>query len=219
MGTMVRFGTSGGIPHIEQSWVVQSEFKMLEFALSDVEQAFRQLEFAIKLMCDCESGDLDKKKFDSDVTILLDEENVRFPDGSFQSDKEVSTASQINVGICFGVSAIVLDAAFEAAKIERNPNSRDPKDELRTLVYMVRCAFAHNFAKPCWKAKGNFARNIQLDLGENDLSIDMAALHGNDFDYSHIGGFSNWYRIREKITQPDVWKFELACFSHRWLSK
>ena len=174
---------------------------MLEFALSDVEQAFKQLEFAIKLMCYCERGDLDKEKFDSDVTILLDEENVGFPDGSFQSDQEVFTASQINVGICFGVSAIVLDAAFEAAKIKCNPNSRDSKDELRTLVYMVRCAFAHNPAKPCWEARGNFARNIQLNLGENDLSIDMVALHGNDFDYSHIGGFANWYKIREKAVR------------------
>ena len=181
---------------------------MLESALSDVEHAFKQLEFAIKLMCYCERGDLDKKKFDSDVTIQLDEENVEFPDGSFQSDQEVVTASQINVGICFGVSAIVLDAAFEVAKIGRNPNSRDPKDELRTLVYMVRCAFAHNPAKPCWDARGEFARIIQLNLGENDLSINMVALHGNDFDYPDIGGFANWYKIQEnavraiKDTQP-----------------
>ena len=170
---------------------------MLEFALSDVEQAFKQLEFAIKLMLYCERGDLDKEKFDSEVTILLDEENIVFPEGSFQSDQEVFTASQINVVICFGVSAIVLDAAFEAAKIECNPNSRDPKDELRTLVYMVRCAFAHNPAKPCWEARGNFARKFQLNLGESDLSMDMVALNGNDFDYSHIGGFANWYKIRE----------------------
>ena len=174
---------------------------MLESALLDVEQAFKQLEFAIKLMCYCERGDLDKKKFDSDVTIQLDEENVEFPDGSFQSDQEVVTASHINVSICFGVSAIVMDAAFELAKIGRNPNSRDPKDELRTLVYMVRCAFAHNPAKPCWEARGDFARNIQLNLGENGLSIDMVALHGNDFDYSHIGGFANWYAIREEAVR------------------
>ena len=62
---------------------------MLELELSDVEQAFKQLEFAIKLMCYCELGHLDKGKFDFDVTIQLDEENVGFPDGSFQSDLEV----------------------------------------------------------------------------------------------------------------------------------
>ncbi len=170
---------------------------MLELALSDVEQAFKQLEFSIKLMLYCELGNLDKEKFDSDVTILLEEENIGFPAGSFQSDQEIITASRINVSICFGVSAIVLDAAFETAKIECNPNSRDQQDELRTLVYMVRCAFAHNIAKPCWEARGNFARNIKLNLGESDLSLDMVALHGNDFDYPHIGGFANWYKIRE----------------------
>ncbi len=174
---------------------------MADFAPSDVDQAFKQLEFAIKLMCYCENGYLDKKKFDTDVTILLDKENIGFPDGNFQSDQAAITASQINVGICFGVSAIALDAAFETAKIKRNPNLREPEDELRTLVYMVRCAFAHNFAKPCWEAKGDFAHNIQLNLGENDLSIDMMALHGNDFDYSHIGGFANWYKIREKAVR------------------
>ena len=174
---------------------------MLEPALADVEQAFRQLEFAIKLMCYCERGDLDKEKFDSDVLILLEEENVGFPDGSFPSDQEVITASQVNVGICFGVTAIVLDAAFETANIARDPQSQDPKDELRTLVYMVRCAFAHNLAKPCWEARGNFARNIQLNIGETDLSIDMVALHGTDFEYSHIGGFANWYKIRDKAVQ------------------
>ncbi len=94
-----------------------------------------------------------------------------------------------------------MDAAFEAAKIARNPNSRDPEDELRTLVYMVRCAFAHNLAKPCWEARGNLAHNIQLNLGESDLSIDMVALHGNAFDYSHIGGFANWYKIREEAVR------------------
>ncbi len=174
---------------------------MLEFALLDVEQAFKQLESAIKLMCYCERGDLDRERFDSDVIILLSEENVVFPDGGFQSDKEVLTASQINVGVCFGVSAIVLEAAFEAAKIERDPNSQNPRDELRTLVYMVRCAFAHNLAKPCWEARGAFARKIQLNLGENVLSIDMVALHENAFEYSHIGGFANWYTIRDKAVR------------------
>ena len=47
------------------------------------------------------------------------------------------------------------------------------------------------------EGRGDFARSIQLNLGENDLSIDMVALHENDFEYPHIGGFANWYKIRE----------------------
>lgn len=174
---------------------------MREFALLDVEQAFKQLEFAIKFMCYCERGDLDKRKFDSDITILLDEENIRFPGGSFQSVQDIIIASKINVGICFGASAIVLDGLFEAVGIKPNPRSQNHKDELRTLVYMVRCAFAHNIAKPCWEARGDYARNIQLNLGKRELSINMVTLHGKDFDYSHIGGFANWYTIRKMAIQ------------------
>lgn len=176
---------------------------MLESVISEIEQAFKQLEFAIKLMCYCEQGDLDKEKFDTDVTILLADGNIGFPDGSFQSDQEIIAASQINVGVCFGLTAIVLNAAFESAEIQLNPDSRDPKDELRTLVYMVRCAFAHNPADPRWNARGNFARRIQLNLGDGDgeVSLDTAALHGINFDYPHIGGFANWYKIREMAVQ------------------
>ena len=170
---------------------------MLVSALLDVEHAFKQLEFAIKLMCYCERGDLDREKFDSDITILLEEENVGFRDGSFGSDQAIIIASRINVSVCFGASAMVLDALFETAKIARNPKSRHPNDELRTLVYMVRCAFAHNPAKPCWEVKRSYARDILLNLGESDLSIDLKSLHGTDFHYSHIGGFANWHKIKE----------------------
>lgn len=173
---------------------MNEEFK---FALEDVEYAFKQIEFAIKLMCYCENGHLNKEKFDSEIIILLDEENVEFPNGSFQSDQDIIIASQINVSVCFGASALALDALFEKAKIRRNPKSQDAKDQLRLLVYMVRCAFAHNPAKPCWEVRGDFARKIKLDLGGKELSVDMEALHKKDFDYSHIGGFANWYKIKE----------------------
>ncbi len=166
----------------------------IKLALEDVENAFKQLEFAIKLKCYCELGYLNKEKFDSEIQLV--EENIVFPSGSFQSN-QIIFSSRINVGICFGASAIALDALFDEAGIKRNPSSRDPNDELRLLVYMVRCAFAHNIAKPCWEVKDNNARKIKLDLDEKELPIDMKALNKKDFDYSHIGGFRNWYKIKE----------------------
>ena len=110
-------------------------------ALADVEHAFRHLEFAIKLMCYCEGGRLDLEAFDADTTILLVTENVGFPTNHFSSIEAVIPASQALVGMAFGTSAMVLEAAFEVAGLSRNPSSRLPADELRTLVFMVRCAF------------------------------------------------------------------------------
>lgn len=52
-------------------------------ALEDVTRAFRHLEFAIRLMCYCELNHLDREKFNTDVTILFDRENVAFSSGTF----------------------------------------------------------------------------------------------------------------------------------------
>jgi hypothetical protein len=62
---------------------------------------------------------------------------------------------------------------------------------------MVRCAFAHNPAFPCWEVKGpDFTRTLSLDFGGRPLAVDLASLHGTPFDYAHIGGFAAWYKIR-----------------------
>jgi hypothetical protein len=168
----------------------------MQATLLDVEHAFRQLEFAIKLNCFCEKKHLDKDQFDTDVLILLEEQNIGFAEGGFRSYDEIIMASQINIGICFGVSATVLDAAFEEAGINRNPGSQDPNDALRTLVYMVRCAFAHNFANPRWNVRRQYAHVITLNLENELLTVDLANLNELEFDYCHIGGFANWYKIR-----------------------
>jgi hypothetical protein len=172
----------------------------ISLALDDVTHAFQHLEFAIKLMCYCELDHLDRSKFDSDVTILLEKENVRFPPNTFQTLDSVVLASQANVGVCFGTTAIILDAAFEAADIPRRPLSHAPADELRTLVYMVRCAFAHNPAMPCWNAKKLYARSLSLPLGSSSaFSMDLAALNDKPFEYEHIGGFANWFLVRTEV--------------------
>ncbi len=166
-------------------------------ALADVNYAFRHLEFAIRLMCYCESGHLDLANLDTDVSILFERENVGFPSGTFSTIEAVVPAAQALVGMAFGTSAMVLDAAFEVTGFKKNPHSLKPEDELRTLVYMVRCAFAHNPALPQWEARGEkYARMLSLSVGDMALTIDLASLHGQTFEYDHIGGFASWLRIR-----------------------
>jgi hypothetical protein len=166
-------------------------------ALTDVGYAFQHLEFAIRLMCYCESGHLDLTNLDTDLSILFERENVGFPSGKFATIEAVVPASQALVGMAFGTSAMVLDAAFDVAGLKGKPHSRKPEDELRTLVYMVRCAFAHNPALPLWEARGkDYARMLSLPVCGTPLSIDLASLHGQPFEYDHIGGFAMWLRIR-----------------------
>jgi hypothetical protein len=167
-------------------------------ALADVELAFRHFEFAIKLMCHCELDHLDRGRFDADATLRFEKENVSFPSNTFETLDSVVSAAQANVGVCFGVTAIVLDAAFEIAGIRPHPRSLAPRDELRTLVYMVRCAFAHNPAKPCWEVHNDYARCLSLSLGAKSVALNLASLHDTLFEFEHIGGLASWFEIRRK---------------------
>ena len=166
-------------------------------ALADVTHTFRHLEFAIRLMCYCEQGRLDLANFDSDLSLLLTHENVGFEAGRFATLESIIPPAQALVSVAFGASAMVLNAAFDVAGGARKPTSRLPEDELRTLVYMVRCAFAHNPAFPLWKARGKeFVRQLSLPLDSGSLTVDLRLLNGKPFEYEHIGGFANWLKIR-----------------------
>jgi hypothetical protein len=171
----------------------------ISLALEDVTHAFRHLEFAVKLMCYAEMDHIDREAFNSDVTLLLEKENVAFPESSFQSLDSIVLAAQANVGVAFGVSAIVLHAAFEAAGISRKPESNAPDDVLHTLVFMARSAFAHNPAMPCWEVRGPYLRQLSLQLEGEVIAVPLPQLHGSTFDYSHIGGLANWFRIRRAV--------------------
>jgi len=82
--------------------------------------------------------------------------------------------------------------------LKNQPASRLDADELRTLVRMVRCAFAHNPALPVWEALGkDYSRHLSFAMRVASLSVDLASLHGHLFEYSHIGGFGNSLRIHD----------------------
>lgn len=162
-------------------------------ALEDVNLAFKQLEFAIKLMCHCELRHLNNSKFDADITILSDKgSNISYA-APFSSYEEIIKHSQINVSISFGASAIALYAALKTVGVNFN---KGVLDDIGIIVYMVRCAFAHNIADPKWKVKTRFLKQVSLILDGEKISINFEQLNGHQFKYDDIGGLLNWYRIK-----------------------
>ncbi len=171
----------------------------LDHAIHDVEHAFRLLEFSIRVLTYFELGKVDLHLFGQDTTIQLDEENLTFDDGHFSSGEEAELAAKIAVGASFGTSAIALDNLFEATDLNRNPASNDEFYLLWTLIYAVRNAFAHGVADPRWVVKGKYQREIEISIAGRKTVINLAALDGHEFDYSHIGGFAKWFQIKDRV--------------------
>jgi hypothetical protein len=83
----------------------------------------------------------------------------------------------------------------------------DTDGKLRLLVYMVRCAYAHGFAYPRWNVTNKNAGVLTLDVESYTITLDLPLLHGQQFEIEQIGGYENWYRIRNAASRL----FSAAC--------
>ena len=169
----------------------------LQEALEDVDIAFHQLEFAIRLLSYCELGNLDLHEFDQDHLTMLPAGSLHFPRGKFADVDSVVAAASVNVLITFSASVLVLDQAFEAAGIKFDPQPSDDIVRLRTLVYMVRCAHAHRLADPQWHVSPKYRQRMMLTVDGMNIDLDLAVLDQASFDIEAIGGYLGWYRIRD----------------------
>lgn len=168
----------------------------MQDALDDLDIAFRQLEFTIKLLSYCELGHINPADFDTDHLVALGDERLHFPSGNFPDRISLERAAGTSVLIAMSASALVLDDAFTAFGMKPNAEAADNVGQLRALVYMVRCAYAHGIAAPLWEVRGKYLRNLAIDLNGVPLSLDLRPLNGQPFHIDQIGGYANWYRMR-----------------------
>ena len=169
----------------------------LDEALTDVKIAFLQVEFSIKLLSYCELEKISLAEFDTEKIVLLEHDNLRIPPGNFRTLEDVIRAASVTVASALGASALILDKAWEVAGIRPNPQSADGRVKLRTLVYMVRCAYAHGLADPKWEVRGDFRQVLEVDLPGAPLTLDLRELHGQAFSFDVLGGHARWFEIRD----------------------
>ncbi len=145
----------------------------LRGALKNVEIAFLQVEFAIKLMMYCALEKLDPAIFDAgDYTVLLDTENLNFRSGHFGDVSSIVRATEVSFNIALGASALALDQAFDAAGI---------KSEAKVM-------------------RASYRRSIAVDVDGRPITLNLADLHGQLVDFEqHIGGHKNWWRIMDEV--------------------
>jgi hypothetical protein len=169
----------------------------LALALHDVDIAFRQLEFSIKLLSHIELGKLNPDEFDTDHVTLLNGGGLQFPKGPFSTQRSLEQAAAIGVLTAFAATVISLDFAFETAGIAPSIEPNDDTIKLRTLIYMLRNCFAHQIAAPTWMVRQHYQKNLSVRVGNETIALDLAALNGQPFNPAQIGGYLAWYRIRD----------------------
>lgn len=86
-------------------------------------------------------------------------------------------------GNCF----IVIDEALDAIFGTKPQNYSDTDiDSLRAIIYMLRCAIAHNPCAPIWSAKGAYDKNFKIE--EIGYELKAKQLDGKPVKHVHYDG-------------------------------
>jgi hypothetical protein len=72
-----------------------SEWMTCQDAVEDVQIAFRQLEFSMKLLSFCELGKLTAADFGTDHIVRLDDGDLHFPAGHLSANGEMRPRSNV----------------------------------------------------------------------------------------------------------------------------
>jgi hypothetical protein len=134
-----------------------------------IEWAFLQLEFSIKLFQYFERKEINQESFDRGILVDSPEGSLLISQSSFNTYEDLILSSQNVYSTSLGLSAIALETACNDAGIRNNPLDQTPKGELRSFIYMLRCAFAHDLMWPRWEARGDYARVFNLSLGSSPI--------------------------------------------------
>lgn len=169
--------------------------------LRDIEQAFLQLTFSIKLLAFFELKNIDKEIFDMCLTIPGKQDNVLYKKDTFKTYNDLIHAATNNYNITLGFTAITLESSLQAANIPNNPDDKSPEGMLRTLVYMIRCAYAHDLMHPKWSVKKKYRHELEIPLQNETFILDLAEKNAQPFDIKDIGGHVNYFNLKEKICQ------------------
>ena len=105
----------------------------------------------------------------------------------------VDNLSNITKGTCFLAFDEALDEIYGG---KPKIYSDNPTDSLRAIIYMMRCAFAHNPGSPEWRInKKKFERSFKIE--KINFVIDFSQLNGKALDVSQHGGFCQLWRLME----------------------
>lgn len=164
-----------------------------------IKQVFLQFEFAVKLMNYFELKKVDKQEFDTDTIVLLDQGSISFRNNAFQSYNDLILAAQNSYQITLGATAITLDDSLDEAGIKHDASDSSPRGQLRKLVYMIRCAFAHDMLTPRWCVNSTNVCVLDVKLASQTLRVDLANLNGKLFDNQDIGGVIAYLEIKDAV--------------------
>ncbi|MEO8910243.1 MAG: hypothetical protein ABI408_08450 [Gemmatimonadaceae bacterium] len=111
----------------------------------------------------------------------------------------VLLAAQNVYSMSLGVCAVALENAMEGAGVRADPKDRSQPGAIRSLVRLMRVAFAHDLMHPRWLVDRRYKDTLEWDLGGRRHKIDLARINGKSLELEDIGGMLSYLAIKNEV--------------------
>jgi hypothetical protein len=129
-----------------------------------------------------ETGEIEESRLNK--TIIVN--NILRIDCNWKSRTFIDFATNLRLcvlGNCF----IVIDEALDGIFGDKPQNYLDTDiDALRAIIYMLRCAIAHNPTAPVWRVKGIYDNDFRI--AEIGYELKAKQIDGKPVNHNHYGG-------------------------------
>ena len=107
-----------------------------------------------------------------------------------------------NVLAAMSISAIAADRALDETFGRPRPREREPledpatlsdRDATRTIMYMLRNAYAHEPLSPRWRLDERYRGVFRIN--ELEFVLDASALDGQPWNIAHVGGPIRYFAL------------------------
>ena len=143
-----------------------------------------------------ETGRIPAQLFNEDLQLRADGKIFGIARPLVRTDDLTGEVNNLKVGM-LGVCCIGLDTLLDEAFGKKPENYDDSDiDALRAIVYMIRCAFAHEPTLPVWKITSRkYLREFRIN--ELDIEVDLINLNRQVLIGSQYGGWEGIFKIMD----------------------
>jgi len=175
--------------------------KFVETPLAAIRTAKQSLYYAWFLHEAVERGAITPEAFTNEIPE--GEMKLRWPPEN-RTPAALAGWSWNAVLAAMSISAIAADRALDDTFGLPRPRERTPleppdkmndQDSARTIMYALRCAYAHDPLNPRWTCRRPYRGVFRIkDLG---FALDTPALNGQPWNIAHVGGQLGYFKLLE----------------------
>lgn len=179
----------------------------------EIDEALNILDLTIRLQTGFRVGFISSECFQRKMEVNKDTHSALDNDYFYNKKPILKNRFRNLVLTTIGMVSCALDRALDQKFGNKNPKDHSEIGSVRNIIYMIRCAFAHDPCNPIWECKSKYTESpyvLTIDksvskriiFGENipqalAFEFDFKKLNGMGLSFEHFNALDGFFLLAE----------------------